>query len=211
MDLHQRIEQDLEEHINKDLELKKKLEDKLRCEDDPKEKAKLKNDIQDIDSTVADRRSQLKNLFKERQDREALARQMPDITFDELEIVTKSIICIPPAPPETNFTLTNPKEKMSKNKFTDKVLFPLTMGMGKVWEVNRFVETFATLNPDFPERLRAGFIREYERLRAEGVEGDALFEALCNFSSCHSTDIRKVAAGLAVLSYLFWKCEVFER
>lgn len=211
MDLHQRIEKDLEEHINKDLELKKQLEDKLRCEDDPKEKAKLKNNIQDIDSTLAERRSQLKNLFKERQDREALARQMPDITFDELEIVTKSIICIPPAPPETNFTLTNPKEKMSKNKFTDKVLFPLTMGMGKVWEVNRFVETFATLNPDFPERLRAGFIREYERLRAEGVEGDALFEALYNFSSGHSTDIRKVAAGLAVLSYLFWKCEVFER
>ncbi len=211
MDLHQRIEQDLEEHINKDLELKKQLEDKLRYEDDPKEKAKLKKNIQDIDSTVAERRSQLKNLIKERQEREALVRQMPDITFDELEIVTKSIICIPPAPPETNFALTNPREKMSKNKFTDKVLFPLTMGMGKVWEVNRFVETFATLNPDFPERLRAGFIREYERLRAEGVEGDALFEALYNFSSGHSTDIRKVAAGLAVLSYLFWKCEVFER
>jgi hypothetical protein len=211
VDLHQRIEQDLKEHINKDLELKKQLEDKLRYEDDPKEKAKLKKNIQDVDSTVAERRSQLKNLIKERQEREALARQMPDITFDELEIVTKSIICIPPVPPETNFALTNPREKMSKNKFTDKVLFPLTMGMGKVWEVNRFVETFATLNPDFPERLRAGFIREYERLRAEGVEGDALFEALYNFSSGHSTDIRKVAAGLAVLSYLFWKCEVFER
>lgn len=211
MDLHQQREQDLKEHIDKDLALQNELEDNLRYENDPKEKAKLKKAINDIEETITTRRNKLNLLIQERQEQEALALQMPKITFYELELVTKSIISISPAPPETNFALTNPTEKMSKNRFTDKVLFPLTMGMAKVWEVNRFVETFATLNPNFPEKLKAGFIQEYERLRTAGFDGDTLFDALYKFSSGHSTDIKQVAAGLAVLSYLFWKCEVFER
>ena len=38
MDLYQQREQHLKEHINKDLELQKKLEDKLRYEDNENEK-----------------------------------------------------------------------------------------------------------------------------------------------------------------------------
>jgi hypothetical protein len=210
---HQR-KQDLIMHIDKDLALQNELEDKLRCESDARERAKIKSQIQDIEESIANRRNKINTLIQERQEQEVLiSRQMPNVTFYELEIVIKSIIAIPinTPSPETNFALTNPTEKISKNRFTDNVLFPLTMGMAKVWEVNRFVNTYATLNSSFPEKLKAGFIQEYNRLISAGVDGDALFEALCKFSSGNSTDIKLVSAGLAVLSYLFWKCEVFDR
>jgi len=40
---------------------------------------------------------------------------------------------------------------------------------------------------------------------AEGIKGDALFESLHKFSYGHSSDFKKAAAGLAVLSYLFFE------
>jgi hypothetical protein len=67
------------------------------------------------------------------------------------------------------------------------------------------------LRPDFPEKLKSGFLAEYQRLCTAGMTGDALFESLHKFSCGNSSDFRKAAAGLAVLSYLFEKCEVFER
>ncbi len=214
MDWHQQREQDLIIHLDKDLALQNELEDKLRYESDPKERAKIKSQIQDVEESVANRRNKINILIQERQEQKALiSRQMPSVTFYELEIVVKAIIAVPinTASPETNFELTNPIEKISKNRFTDNVLFPLTMGMAKVWEVNSFVNTYAAFNSSFPEKLKAGFIQEHNRLISAGVNGDALFDALCKFSSGNSTDIKLVSAGLAVLSYLFWKCEVFDR
>jgi hypothetical protein len=47
-------------------------------------------------------------------------------------------------------------------------------------------------------------------LKNEGVEGDILFDELHMFSSMDSNSFEYQAAGLAVLVYLFEKCEVFE-
>ena len=213
-DWHQQREKDFKRHIDKDLALQNELEDTLRCEGDVKEREKIKRQIQELEESIITRRNKIKLLIQERQEQEALiSRQMPAITFEELDVVTKSIITVPikTAPPETNFELTNPEEKMSKNRLTDKVLFLLTMGMAKVWEVNKYVDIYGALNSSFPEKLKAGFIQEYKRLRAAGFDGDDLFDALCKFSSGNSTDTKQIAAGIAVLSYLFWKCEVFER
>jgi hypothetical protein len=44
-----------------------------------------------------------------------------------------------------------------------------------------------------------------------GLEGDALFYELWNFSSDYSPDFGIRAAGLSVLTYFFDKCEVFEK
>ncbi|MFM6266250.1 MAG: hypothetical protein ACKPFA_07035, partial [Dolichospermum sp.] len=63
----------------------------------------------------------------------------------------------------------------------------------------------------FPDQLKAGFTQEYQRLRAAGLTGNALLDALHEFSCNHSTDYDLQAAGLAVLYYFFEKCEVFER
>ena len=68
-------------------------------------------------------------------------------------------------------------------------------------------------NPDqeFGERLKEGFVKEYRKLvQTEDLRSDLLFESLLEFSSGGSSDFKRKAAGLSVLSYLFEKCDVFE-
>lgn len=92
------------------------------------------------------------------------------------------------------------------------VLHFLLFALGKAPDVKRFVQHFAKVDPAFPERLRAGLSKEYERLRGQGLEGDELFEELVWFSAGgRVTDLRQMAAGLAVLGYFFMVCEVFEK
>ncbi|KAB8334716.1 hypothetical protein SD80_010265 [Scytonema tolypothrichoides VB-61278] len=213
MDLHQQREQELLEHLQKDYKLHKKIVDTLRYEDDPKKQEKLNRDIEDLNITIKERENQLSKLDNEKRqkEKEAIAREMPSVTFDELDVVTKFILGMQPAAPETNFSLTDITQKISKNHLTQEVHSLITMGMGKVKDVGRFIEHSAILRPEFPEKLTAGFLMEYQKLLNKGITGDDLFESLRQFSCGNSSNFRKAAAGLAVLSYLFEKCEVFER
>ena len=81
------------------------------------------------------------------------------------------------------------------------------MGMLQVKQVAHYIGN----NPDveFGERLKQGFVTEYERLKnAENLSGDDLFENLLSFAFQSQTSFKKMAAGLTVLVYLFEKCEV---
>lgn len=138
-----------------------------------------------------------------------LAIEMPEVTSAELEIVTQAIL-VAPSPPSTDFTAPDPQEKMTRNNLTDSLRFLITLGLGKFREVEVFVQQVASLDPAFPERLKNGFVLEYNRLCSDGFDGDSLFEALHEFANGRSTDFQRQAAGLAVLVYLFQKCEVFE-
>jgi hypothetical protein len=134
---------------------------------------------------------------------------LPDVTFQELDIVTKAILA-KPAEPTLRFEVTAPLEKMRKNNLTDQTLLLMQHGYAKALEVGDFVTQMSIFDPSFPERLKAGFVAEYERLRDLGVSGDLLFTALHQFTYGKEIDFIKRAAGLAVLVYLFQKCEIFE-
>ena len=67
------------------------------------------------------------------------------------------------------------------------------------------------MQDDFPEKLKAGFLSEYDRLKAIGYSGDSLFFCLFDFAGGKHSEHIKRAAGLAVLAYLFQICEVFEK
>ncbi|MEG4349560.1 hypothetical protein QUA74_07440 [Microcoleus sp. LAD1_D3] len=209
MESHHQREQDLNQHIEKNLELQKKLEDDLLHANDSKEEAKLERQIEALIKKRSTYQKELTTISLQK--REALAREMPYVSFDELDIVTKFILGMQPASPEINFNITDVTQKISKNNLTQEVHFLLIMGMVKVKEVHRFIEVNAVLRPDFPEKLKAGFVTEYQRLLKADIRGDALFESLHKFSCGNSSDLKKTAAGLAVLSYLFERCEVFER
>lgn len=209
MESHHQREQDLNQHIEKNLELQKKLEDDLLHANDSKEEAKLERQIEALIKKRSTHQEELNTISLQK--REALAREMPYVSFDELDIVTKFILGMQPASPEINFNITDVTQKISKNNLTQEVHFLLIMGMVKVKEVHRFIEVNAVLRPDFPEKLKAGFVTEYQRLLKADIRGDALFESLHKFSCGNSSDLKKTAAGLAVLSYLFERCEVFER
>lgn len=141
--------------------------------------------------------------------RNTLANRMTEITFVELEVCCQAILQ-PPSSNTIRFTVIPPEEKMRKNDLTDNVLYLITLGLAKFKEVEDFVKQMALIDAQYPERLKAGFKREYNKLRDEGYRGDSLFEAMREFASGYSRDFKRQTAGLAVLVYLFHKCDVFE-
>lgn len=139
-----------------------------------------------------------------------LTTEIPNVGFAELEVVTKAI-----AQNETiesnDLTLTPPIDKIRKNGLTGGSQRLITMGLSQAKEVGHFVEHIAQIDGEFPERLKAGFTAEYSRLKAAGATGDRLFEELRAFAGGPTSDFRRQAAGLVVLSYLFECCDVFEK
>ena len=133
-----------------------------------------------------------------------------NIGFKELDTVVKRLV-VAPSDVTPSFTLTPLKDKMEKNHLTISIKNRFNLGLSRTIEVNNFVEFLATSDPTFPDRLKAGFVEEYLRLRDEGEFGDDLFLSLFWFASGNSPDFDHQAAGLAVLVYLFEKCEVFEQ
>jgi hypothetical protein len=132
-----------------------------------------------------------------------------NITFAELSIVTKYLVS-GQAVLGGSLTVIPPKEKIKKNALSSSVEQLITMGMTQVRQVGEFIAKCPDI--DFGERLKQGFVMEYERLKnEEKLKSDDLFYALLDFASNQDSDFRNRAAGLAVLVYLFEKCEVFEK
>jgi hypothetical protein len=157
--------------------------------------------------TVADLRTWKRN--HERLVRERLGVAVSDITFDELEQVCRFLL-LPASAPTLNFQVVPPPEKMKRNGISQRVEPHLRLGIGGAHQVERYVEHIAAIDEDFPERLKAGFLREYKLRHDQGERGDALFTSLVRFSQGGDDSLERQAAGLSVLGYLFMKCEVFE-
>ena len=141
---------------------------------------------------------------------ERLQAEQPNVGFAELEVLTKAIAG-PRAAFDDNLDLLPLREKMAKNAMSEASHGLLTMATSTTRETSAFVELSAALDPDFPDRIRAGFQAEYRRLFEDGFRGDGLFATLCNFASRGSSDIRQKVAGIGIVGYLFERCEVFER
>lgn len=165
-------------------------------------------DVKDSKYTTNDLRSLKEN--HEAWVQTSLATEIPGVGFAELEVVAKAI-AVSPAAPSEDFHITPPLSKMVRNSLTAPIQNLLVMGLSKSREVHSFVEHVALLDSAFPERLKAGFVKEYALLRTSGLAGDSLFEAMHQFASSGNRGFRGQAAGLAVLTYLFERCEVFEK
>jgi len=146
----------------------------------------------------------------ERWVKSTLAATMSSVGFPELEVVAK-FIASPPGFPTDDFTITAPREKMAKNRLTSDVGQWITMGMVHSQMVSGYLQKMSIFDPDFPERLKSGFLMAYQGFRAQNLDDDALFEAMMAFAGKGSHEFKRQAAGLAVLVYLFESCEVFEK
>jgi len=135
--------------------------------------------------------------------------EVVNVSFVELSVVTKYLVS-GQAEQGSSYTIIPPKEKIKKNNLSGETEALIKMGMTQVKQVENFIDKCPDV--EFGERLKQGFVREYERLRSEeGLSGDQLFDALLHFSSGSSGVFKERAAGLAVLVHLFEKCEVFEQ
>jgi hypothetical protein len=165
-------------------------------------------DVQQNTYTVAD----LRRWKEEHENRIAvlLAQRIVKIGFAELSVVTKALLSTASAS-TTDFSVTPPQDKMDRNSLSAGTANHLRLALAKAKEVREFIQNVSTLDMKFPERLRAGLLAEYDRLRKEGITGDPLFESMVVFASSGSLSLPDQAAGLAVLGYFFEICEIFER
>lgn len=149
---------------------------------------------------LLDRRHRHLNKFEQ-----SVGKAMPDIEFPELDEAVQHIAATD-IPLEQSYILVPPKEKIQKNNLSTKWIM---MGMSQTKTVSRYMDKHSDIQSN--RRLRAGFVKRYEELRGEGLDGDSLFEVLWQFASRHRADPKIQAAGLALLVYLFEKCEVFKK
>ena len=141
---------------------------------------------------------------------EFLAREMGRVTFAELHTITQALVNSD-ATESTSFVVIPPRDKMARNGLTDQTASLINIGLAQSHQVQHFVQRMSSLDRAFVDRLKSGFISEYQRQRRSGLAGDSLFESMMVFSAQERSDIRHQCAGLAVLVYLFERCEVFEQ
>ena len=141
---------------------------------------------------------------------EILAHEMQSITFAQLEIITQALLHTGPTP-SSSMSVIPPQEKMDRNGLTIRTGTLITIGLVQSKQVQQFVEGMSGVDNTFIGRLTSGFVDEYQRQHWGGLRGDSLFEAMRLFSVQRRSDFRYQCAGLAVLVYLFERCEVFEQ
>lgn len=141
---------------------------------------------------------------------DSLRTVMPQITFVELKQITASLITHDGATGQ-DLTVIPPGDKIRKNNLSLITHSYLAIALAKATVVRKFIDEFTRLDEEFSAQLRAGFVREYERLRRLGLSGDELFQDMLSFATGGKLDLKSQAAGLAILGYYFEACEVFEK
>lgn len=140
------------------------------------------------------------------------------VSFAELQVVCNAFADGDVGIPSTPMIAVPPQAKMNANALTNAIRPTMHVGLAQAPQVADYIRRQAQLSAKFPERLRAGFVSEYDRLRAEGIAGDDLFFSLIDFgansASSPQTDGSRYfvirAAAAAVLCHLFEVCDVFE-
>lgn len=133
------------------------------------------------------------------------------VTFQELEGVCRNLLDSP-SDPSTDYTAPIPLEKMARNNLTERSGLYLRMGLAIEPVVSNYIRSETRFDSDFPERLKAGFLKEYYTRYYAGLRGDDLFLSLVAFVD---TVTRRLghgysAAGIAVLAYYFHVCDLFD-
>lgn len=154
--------------------------------------------------------SALKVAHEERV-REAMEEAFASVGFPELAKAIEWICITPPGVSVADFTLLSPEDKIARNQLSVGSRHIIASGLSSRNVVAQFVETETQLDPDFPERLKAGFLAEYYKLRHEGYLADELFNLMCAYAQRGARSQMHRTAGLAVLVYLFEICDVFEK
>ncbi len=154
-------------------------------------------------------------LSIKREHEEKVRRAMLDafatVGFPELEEATRWVASIQPSMVTTDYSLPALSDKIKKNDLGEDAHVVIATGLSIAGEVSRYIESVAQIDPGFPERLKAGFLSEYWRIKGEGVSGGELFELMCQFAQQGFERQAQRSAGLAVLIHMFESCEVFEK
>ena len=146
-------------------------------------------------------------------DVDARMEQAPaTVGFRELEEATRWVTEVTPPPPGQDFSRISVEDKISRNGLSLSSTNLITFHLAAARQVRSFIQGLSQDDPEFPERLKSGFLEHYHKLRKEGISsGEELFDLMCMFARRGFGEIKTQYAAQAVLIYLFETCEVFER
>jgi hypothetical protein len=143
--------------------------------------------------------------------REAMNAAFEQIGFPQLQIATAWVNRFQPSRDDQDYSVLPPEAKIQKNKLNSGSRVTITMGLSVAKVVGDFIQNEAQIDSEYPEKLKAGFLQEYYRLRQLDFQGDDLFDLMCEFAQRGMKGQAQRSAGLAVLVYLFEQCDVFEK
>lgn len=164
---------------------------------------KIDNDPQ---TYTVQKLKQIKREHEEECER-AIRNVIPDITYIELEVILKHLMNIEISKFDESLIPLHPAEKIAKNQLSTSVDINIRMGSAQFPLVKSFINDFPDIQ--FSERLKNIFVHQYRELKTE-LTGDELFYALWDFACGNTSEFKYRAAGLAVLTYFFQQCDVFE-
>lgn len=145
---------------------------------------------------------QLEALFGFAPSRSAL----DELDFEALRPVLEAISREEPSvtPP-----LTAPSaEKLSHNDLSKDAAELLRQGRSRQGVVTEFFASYP--DPDFGEEIAEGFRDRYAELKTSGTSADGIFTELQIFAGGMEGSPSRQAAVLAVMSYFFDSCDIFE-
>lgn len=135
---------------------------------------------------------------------------MENVTFAELEVAVKGIMN-QSGIAGSDLSVIPPDEKIKLNQLSLPVRDKIILGLMQSSIVQNFFVAMEKADGDFENRLVKGFQAEYLKLRNAGERSDEIFYDLWRFAGMGKSDFEIQAAGLALLSHLFEKCDIFEK
>ena len=158
----------------------------------------------------------LRSIKKEHEEKVATAIEegVTSVTFHELEEATKWLNVVETSTSDQNFNRIPIKDKIKKNQLSVPSENLIKSFIIATPQVRSFIQSLSQEDPEFPDRLKSGFLEHYHKLIKSGTSpGEDPFTSMCLFArrGVEIEDIKGQYAALAVLIYLFELCEVFER
>lgn len=140
----------------------------------------------------------------------SIKAELTNITFAELQVIVSYLVS-PNIPFDVKDSLDHiaPKEKIDKNNLSSENAGLIAIGMTKVKQVKNYLNS----NPDvnFSERLRTRLVICYNNEKSNESDSNVVFSSLLSYMSEGSRDFKKIASALAVLTYFFETCDIFEK
>lgn len=145
----------------------------------------------------------------ERWAREQLAIAMPSVAYPDLEVIIKYLQTSEASETPEDYSLTEIKEKIHKNELTPATERLIQMGLTQASTISGYLNDFP--DPAYEDRLKQIFIAKYVALRSQDAKGDTLFFSLVEEVRGASPDISRYAAAIALVTYFFERCDIFEK
>jgi len=142
----------------------------------------------------------------------AVRHALGEIGYGDLETVCRVIGSVPPTSGRIDVPLAI-SEKVDLNGLSDASQAKIGDGLAQAGRVAEFVEFQSRNSPQFGVRLASRFKASYYQGLSAGLEPDDVFESILfhayENSGPDDTPSSR-AAALAVVSFLFERCEIFE-